>query len=417
LKLPFKIALRYFFSKKSTAAIQVLNWITVGAIAVGTAALIIVLSVFNGFEGLVISLYHSFNSDLEITPLHNKTFVVSEAQMKKIKSITELKSVSACIEENALLRFRDQQFIATLQGVDDNIEQTCDVAKCIYKGRFDVSSDTLDIENNVTQHHVVLGAGVAQSLGLHADFAIEPIQLYIPNRKSENITLDPMNAFRSERVYGAGSFAIQQDFDMKYVFVNYQLLKNLLQYDNEISLLRIALNSKSNEALAKKQLVQILGNDVIIKNRYEQNELIYKIMKIEKWVVYSILSFILIIASFNMIGSLSMIAIDKQRDISILQTFGANSTLILRIFLLEGLIAAGFGAIIGLALGAIICAAQIYFKIIKLGGSSFVVDAYPVIMQWFDFILVIITILLIGLITAWFPAQKASKQMMDLKIH
>jgi lipoprotein-releasing system permease protein len=417
LKLAFKIALRYFFSKKSTAAIQVLNWITVGAIAVGTAALIIVLSVFNGFEGLVISLYHSFNSDLEITPLHNKTFVLSEAQMKKIKSISELKSVSACIEENALLRFRDQQFIATLQGVDVNFEQTCDVSKCIYKGRFDISSDTIDLNNNTIQHNVVLGAGVAQSLGLNADFTTEPIQLYIPNRKSENITLDPMNAFRSERVYGVGSFAIQQDFDMKYVFVDYQLLKNLLQYDNEISLLRIALNNSNKETLARKQLMQILGNDVIIKNRYEQNELIYKIMKIEKWVVYSILSFILIIASFNMIGSLSMIAIDKRRDIGILRTFGADSKMVLHIFLLEGLIAAGFGALIGLVLGAIVCTAQIYFKIIKLGGNSFVVDAYPVTMQWFDFILVILTILLIGGITAWFPAQKASKQAMDLKMH
>ncbi|MFM2047898.1 MAG: hypothetical protein RI955_444 [Bacteroidota bacterium] len=414
MKLPFKIALRYFFSKKSTAAIQVLNWITVGAIAVGTAALIIVLSVFNGFEGLVISLYHSFNSDLEITPLHNKTFVISASQLKQIKSIAELKSFSECIEENALLRFRDQQFIATLQGVDENFEQVCDVSKCMYKGEFSLASDTTN-ENEV-QHNVVLGAGVAQSLGLNADFTTEPIQLFIPNRKSENIAADPMNAFRSERVYGVGTFAIQQDFDVKYVFVDFQLLKNLLQYDNQISLIRVALKSSNNEASAKKQLQTILGKDVIIKNRYEQNEFIYRIMKIEKWVVYSILSFILIIASFNMIGSLSMIAIDKQRDQSILRTFGADAKLIRNIFLIEGLIAAGFGAIIGLVLGVSICAAQIYFKIIKLGGSSFVVDAYPVKIELMDIVLVIITIVFIGGITAWFPAQRASKQAMDLKM-
>jgi lipoprotein-releasing system permease protein len=269
---------------------------------------------------------------------------------------------------------------------------------------------------NEVQHNVVLGAGVAQSLGLNADFTTEPIQLFIPNRKSENITADPMNAFRSERVYGVGTFAIQQDFDVKYVFVDFHLLKNLLQYDNQISLIRIALKTSNDEASAKKQLQTILGNDVIIKNRYEQNEFIYRIMKIEKWVVYSILSFILIIASFNMIGSLSMIAIDKQRDQSILRTFGADAKLIRNIFLIEGLIAAGFGAIIGLVLGVSICAAQIYFKIIKLGGSSFVVDAYPVKIELMDIVLVIVTIVFIGGITAWFPAQRASKQAMDLKM-
>lgn len=414
MKLPFKIALRYFFSKKSTAAIQVLNWITVGAIAVGTAALIIVLSVFNGFEGLVISLYHSFNSDLEITPIHSKTFIVTESQLKQIQSISELNSFSKCIEENALLRFRDQQFIATLQGVDEHFEEVCDVSKCIYKGQFSLASDT-NINNEI-EHNVVLGAGVAQSLGLSADFTTEPIQLFIPNRKSENISADPMNAFRSERVYGVGTFAIQQDFDVKYVFVDFNLLKNLLQYENQISLIRIALKNNANDVSVKQQLQKILGNNVVIKNRYEQNEFIYRIMKIEKWVVYSILSFILIIASFNMIGSLSMIAIDKQRDQSILRTFGADSNLIRNIFLIEGLIAAGFGALIGLILGVSICAAQIYFKIIKLGGNSFVVDAYPVKIEIMDMILVIITIIFIGGITAWFPAQRASKQAMDLKM-
>ncbi|MEN9521906.1 MAG: hypothetical protein RL065_283 [Bacteroidota bacterium] len=414
IKLPFKIALRYFFSKKSTAAIQVLNWITVGAIAVGTAALIIVLSVFNGFEGLVISLYHSFNSDLEITPIKGKTFVVTESQLKKIQDISGLKSFSKCIEENALLRFRDQQFIATLQGVDANFEDVCDVSKCIYQGQFSLTSDT-NINNEI-QHNVVLGAGVAQSLGLNADFTTEPIQLFIPNRKSENITADPMNAFRSERVYGTGTFAIQQDFDVKYVFVDFQLLKNLLQYDKQISLIRIALKNSNDELSVKKQLKTILGDNVIIKNRYEQNEFIYRIMKIEKWVVYSILSFILIIASFNMIGSLSMIAIDKQRDQSILRTFGADGKLIRNIFLIEGLIAAGFGALIGLVLGVAVCLAQIQFKIIKLGGNSFVVDAYPVKIEWMDIVLVIITIVFIGGITAWFPAQRASKQAMNLKM-
>lgn len=414
MKLPFKIALRYFFAKKSTAAIQVLNWITVGAIAVGTAALIIVLSVFNGFEGLVISLYHSFNSDLEITPIHNKTFVLSDEQWQKIKSVSDISSVSKCVEENALLRFRDQQFIATLQGVDENFENVCDVSKCIYKGQFNLHSDT--VENEEVQHNVVLGAGVAQSLGLNSDFVTEPIQLYIPNRKAENITSDPMNAFRSERVYGEGTFAIQQDFDVKYVFVDFQVLKNLLAYDNQISLIRVALKTRNREASVKKQLQEIIGKDVQIKNRYEQNEFIYRIMKIEKWVVYSILSFILIIASFNMIGSLSMIAIDKRRDTSVLRTLGADSKMIQKIFLLEGMIAASLGAFIGLILGAGVCAAQIYFHIIKLGGSSFVVDSYPVEMQWMDFILVIITILFIGFATAWLPAKRASQQVLELKM-
>ncbi len=418
MRLPFKIAFRYFFSKKSTAAINVLNWITVSAIAVGTAALIIVLSVFNGFETLVISLYHSFNSDLQVQPIHGKTFLVNEVQWKKISELKGVRAVSKCVEENALLRFHNQQFIATIQGVDEHFSEVSDVSKNIYKGNFHIATDTIfnkTKNENVVQYNLVAGAGVAQSLGISADLMNEPMQIFIPNRKTENISVDLFDAFRSLQVFSAGTFAIQQDFDTKYCFMDFYLLKDLLQYNNEISLLNISLKSSSDEDFVKNNLKSILGKDVEIKNRYEQNSFIYRIMKIEKWIVFSILTFILIIASFNMIGSLSMVAIDKKRDISVLQTLGANATMIKQIFLLEGLIAASIGTLLGLFFGTLICAGQKYFHWLKLGGNSFVIDDYPVDLQALDFVRVIIVMMLIGIATSWFPAQRAAQQTWDLK--
>ncbi len=418
MKLSFKIALRYFFSKKSTAAINVLNWITVGAIAVGTAALIIVLSVFNGFETLVISLYHSFNSDLQVTPIEGKTFHLNDSQWKQLHELQGIKAVSKCVEENALMRFHNQQFIATMQGVDEHFSKVSDVPKNIYKGNFKLSTDTIfDESNNETlyQYNIVPGAGVAQSLGINPEFMNEPMQIFLPNRKAENITTNPFDAFHSVQVFPAGTFAIQQDFDNKYCFIDYQILKDLLDYSDEVSLLNIALTSSSDEHSVKRKLSEIFNNKVEIKNRFEQNSFTYRIMKIEKWVVFSILSFILIIASFNMIGSLSMVAIDKKKDIGVLQTLGADSSLIKNIFLLEGMIAAGFGTLIGLTIGLLICLLQQHFHLLKLGGNSFVVDAYPVDLQLFDVVKIIFVMLLIGIATSWMPAYRAAKQAIQFK--
>ena len=255
MNLSLKIALRYFFSKKSTAAINVLNWITVSAIAVGTAALITVLSVFNGFESLVISLYHSFNSDLQVRPIHNKTFVVNDLQWKKINELGGIKAVSKCVEENAMLRFHNQQFIATMQGVDEHFAAVSDVPKNIYRGVFDLSTDTIfnkEKDEQIVQHKIVPGAGVAQSVGINPEFITEPLQVFIPNRKAENISADPFDAFRSVQVFPSGTFAIQQDFDIKYCFINFKILKELLQYDKEVSLLNIAL--KPNSVMSKIHL-------------------------------------------------------------------------------------------------------------------------------------------------------------------
>lgn len=407
MNLPLYIAQRYLISKKSTNAINFISGISVLGITIGTAALIVVLSVFNGFDGLVKSLYNSFNPDLKLSPVYGKVFVPDENKIRAMLSLNGVEQVTKVIEENALLKYGEKQFIATIKGVDEHYIQVTKVDSSVVRGNF------LLKENGI--NYTVLGSGIEQVLNVNLKSNFEPITIYVPKREQQ-IVLNPEDAFNRMNVYPSGTFSIQQDFDSKYVFVDLSFAKSLLNYTDEISAIEIKLKPDADKEKTQSAINNLLGQKFSVKNRYQQDEILYKVMNTEKWAIYLILSLILFIAAFNLIGSLTMLVIDKTKDIAILKTMGAEHTLIRKIFLIEGILLSSSGAVLGFVIGILTCFIQIKFKVLKLEGvGSFVVDVYPVAMKISDFILVLATNIIIGIMASWFPAKKAAEERMLFK--
>ena len=402
----WQFASRYFRAKKSTNAINIIAWVSVVAIGVGAGALIVILSVFNGFEGLVKSLYSSFYPSVKISPVTGKTILLSPAQLKQIAAVKGVAHYSAVIEEKAVMQFGEEKTIATLKGVDSHYNEVTRVKEKVVRGRFDTGDENA--------YRAVLGIELESALGVDVERSMVPVDVYVPRRSAGGLL--PNEALNSSYLYPAGTFAIQQEFNSKYVITHIDFMRKLLELGpNEMSALEIATASGTEDLVLKQRLEQLLGPQFRIQTRYEQNQALYAIMQTEKWAVYVILSFILIIAAFNMIGSLSMLVIEKQKDITILKAMGARQQLIMKIFLAEGLIIAGIGAGLGFGLGALVCWIQQQFGVIKLEGASFLVDAYPVSMHPMDFVLVSITIIVIGIAASWYPARRASMLEIELK--
>ncbi len=400
----FLFAWRYFKSKKSTNAINIIAWISVVAITVGTAALIVVLSVFNGFEGLVKGLYADFYADIRVAPAVGKTFHLSTAQYQQIKQIVGVTGMSGVVEEKAVLVNGDCTSIVYIRGVDDQFATVIKIANHIKRGKFELGT----AENP----SMVVGIGIENAACLDVERPSSPITLYMPNRGAANFkSADALNAFNVQAV---GTFMVQQDFDNKYVFSNLAFMRFMLNLQaDEYSAIDIKAND--NADLVKKKVQEILGNTFLVQTRYEQNQSLFTVMQIEKWVIYAILSLILVVAAFNMIGALTMLVLEKQKDIAVLQAMGANQNRIKGIFLSEGLLLAGLGAVSGMVLAAIICGMQERFQLIKLGGNTFIIDYYPVKMHLADFILVAGTVFVIAVLAAYIPAKKASVQSFSLK--
>ncbi|GEP93624.1 lipoprotein-releasing system permease protein [Chitinophaga terrae (ex Kim and Jung 2007)] len=403
----WQFASRYFRAKKSTNAINIIAWVSVVAIAVGTGALIIILSVFNGFEGLVKSLYSSFYPPVKIIPVSGKMIVLTPEQLSKISSVPGVAHYSEVVEEKAVLRYGDEPTIAVLKGVDKNYNEVTDVKSNVVRGRFDTGDSVA--------YRAVLGLELEGALEVDVVHSLAPITVYLPRRNVTTI-VTPEDALNNGVLYPVGTFAIQQEFNSKYVITNIDFMRQLLELDTStMSALEISLAPGASDTKVRSQLQQILGDKYEVQTRFEQNQSLYSIMQVEKWAVYIILSFIMIIAAFNMIGSLYMLVIEKEKDITILKAMGARQSLIQRIFLAEGLIIAGIGTAIGFFVGISFCLLQQQFGWIKLQGDSFVVDAYPVSMHLGDFLLVFITIMVIGIAASWYPARRAAKETMSLK--
>ncbi|MFX1703285.1 FtsX-like permease family protein [Chitinophaga sp. CC14] len=403
----WQFASRYFRAKKSTNAINIIAWVSVAAIAVGTGALIVILSVFNGFEGLVKSLYSSFYPAVKIAPVTGKTIILTPAQLRQIAAVPGVAHFSRVIEEKAVLRYGDEPTIAVLKGVDSSYNYVTDVKSNIIRGRFDTGDSVA--------YRAVLGLELEGALGVDVVHSIAPVTVYLP-RRNVNAFVTPEDALNNGVLYPAGTFAIQQEFNSKYVITNIEFLRGLLQMGgDEMSSLEIGTRAGINDKELKVQLEKLLGRHYKVQTRYEQNQSLYAIMQTEKWAVYVILSFIMIIAAFNMIGSLYMLVIEKQKDITILKAMGARKSLIMRIFLAEGLIIAGIGTALGFGLGITFCVLQQHFGIIKLEGTSFLVDSYPVSMHAADFLLVFVTIIVIGVAASWYPARRAAVEAITLK--
>jgi lipoprotein-releasing system permease protein len=369
-------------------------------VAVGTAALIIVLSVFNGFESVVKSLFSVFDPDIEITIVQGKTFHSNQVNEDQIRSLPGVISYTEVVEENALLYYKKQQYLATIKGVDSLYQHNSPLDSLLVTGEMTLQDDSLDF--------AVPGYGIAYFLDIDMNAPDNFISVYIPKRKG-NITGMPQESFYSELIRPIGIFSVQQDFDDKYMLVPLRFARRLLDYSDEVTSIELRLAKGADSKSIQEKIATIAGPEFRVQNRFQQQEVLYKIMKTEKWAVFLILTFILIVASFNVVGSLTMLILDKQKDIGILRSLGARDATIKQIFFLEGLLITLTGAIAGLILGLLVCILQLKFGFVKLqGGGSFIMDSYPVQVMLTDFIYVFITIALIGIASAWLPVKRIS---------
>jgi len=402
-------AWRYFKAKKTTNAINIIAWVTVGVIAFATACQILVLSVFNGFEGLVKSLYSSFYTDIKITPATGKTFTLSQAQINSINKQPSIFAISLIAEEKALLQNEELQSMVYLKGVDSNYINVSGVAAKTIEGKFDMGT--------VAEPGIVAGYGVQNAAGINVNGRLENsiLTIILPKKGKVSVS-DPMQSLSEGNAKATGVFSIQQDFDNKYALTNIDFVKQQMGFAaNEFSACEIKLKDGANLETAQLQLQQALGINYKVLNKYEQNQSLYSTMRLEKWVIYAVLTLILLIAAFNMISALTMLVLEKQKDISVLQSMGANKSMVLKIFLSEGLLLGSIGTIAGILLALIITFLQVKFKLVKLEGGSFLIDYFPVELAAADFILVAATATFIAFMASWFPARKAANQAIELR--
>lgn len=408
MNLPILIARRYLFSKKSHNAINIVSGISVAGVAVVTAAMVIVLSVFNGFEGLVISLYNVFEAPVVIKPAEGKTLELSTIPTDEILATEGVIGYVEILEESCLIRYRDKQYFARIKGVSDNFLELTDIDSMVVDG------DAFMHVNGAPA--ALVGSGVAYHLSAQVNNPINPLEIYVPKRGSK-ATIDPSKAFNVRQIYTTGIFSVQQDFDLTYVITPIQFARELLDHEGRISALEVALEPEADMEAIRETLQEKLGNDYVVKDRYQQNEILYKIMKSEKWAVFLILSFILMISIFNVIGSLTMLILEKKKDINILRSMGASKQTIQRIFVFEGIFISMIGVISGLLLGLLVCWAQIQFEVIKLNsGGNYIVQAYPVEVQPMDVLYVFCVVAAIGSLAAWVPVRKIIRPAETIRI-
>ncbi|WEK37340.1 MAG: FtsX-like permease family protein [Candidatus Pseudobacter hemicellulosilyticus] len=406
--MTFLFAWRYFRAKKSTNAINVIAWISMLAILCITFAFVVVLSVFNGFEGLVKSLYSSFYPDILVSAAKGKTILVTPEQLQQLRAQGAVAHYSLVAQEKTLLLNGDIQVIVDLKGVDEQYLQVSGVPQKMYRGEFKVGTADHPL--------IVLGNGIENALVVAADRNVFPLTAYLFKRGVAINTVDPYQSFAAANIHTAGTFMIQADLDNKYALTNLPFMKGMmgLQVD-EYSAVEISLKDPAQADAAKKKLQSIFGSTYKIETKYEQNQSLYSIMTLEKWAIYGILTLMLIVAAFTMIGGLTMLVLEKRKDVQALKAMGANNALIRKIFLSEGLLLAVIGAVIGAGLALVFCWAQVQFKLIALEGGTFLIDYYPVQLVASDFLLVALTVLIVALTASWFPARKAALQPIELK--
>ncbi len=396
MNLPLFIALRYLFSKKKQNIINIISGISVAGIIVGTMALVIVLSVFNGFNGLIETFFSNFDPDLKITASRGKMFSPSENRFEEIQNLLGVLHYAEVIEETALLKYGDQQYPAIVKGVPPNYSDYTSIDTLIIDGIFMLQDDGID--------YAVVGQGVAYNLGLGLSF-VDPIRIFVP-KKGHQASLNPAQSLNFDYIFPAGVFSLLEEIDSKYLIVPYHFASRLFESENRVSAVELGIDPGVNSKKLQKEIQGILGDSFHVKNKYQQHDMIFRTIKSEKWASYFILVFILIVASFNMLGSLSMLIIDKKEDLFILRSMGADSKLIRKIFLFEGWLISFFGALIGAMLGIFICWLQIRFELVTLpGAGSFVITAYPVKIVLSDIFLILGIVLGIGFIASWYPVR------------
>lgn len=404
MNFPFYIARRYLFSKKSHNAINVISLISVCGVVIATTALVCALSVYNGFNDLVSSLFSHFDPQLKVTAKYGKVFDPNCSEIAQVKALPEIESYCAVLQDNALIKYKDRQEIGVIKGVDDNFSHLVDLDSVLIDGEFILSDEVTN--------YATLGIGLASHLGIKAGF-VSPIEIYVPKRDQQVNMANPATSFNLEYTFISSVFRIdQQVYDDYYMIIPLQTARTLLNYENEISALELKVKDGASLSTVAKQIKQLLGDKFEVKNRFEQQEASFKMMQIEKWVTFLILCFILAIALFNIVGSLSMLMIEKKDDVETLRNMGANDRQIQQIFLFEGWMISGFGALLGILVGVVLCWMQQAFGLIRLGDAagSFIIDAYPVHILLLDILTVFLTVLAIGFLAAWYPVHYLGKK-------
>ena len=407
MNLPFLFAWRYFKAKKSTNAINIISWISIGAIFIGTAALILMLGVFNGLEGLVKSLYSSFYSEMNISAARGKTITVTSDQLQKLKGLSSIKNFSLVVEEKGMLKNGGYQSVVVLKGVDENYRYVTGVADHIIRGNYNLgtSNDPL----------LILGAGVENAVGVQADRNLLALMIFLPKRNSSEL-IDPLQNISEDSINTSGTFVIQQDFDNKYAITNLEFVKTMLGFQaDQYSAIEISLQDASATDEVKTDLQKIFDKNYKVQTRYEQNQSLYSIMRAEKWVIYAVLVLIMIIFSFTLVSSLTMLVIEKEKDISVLHALGGNRNFIQKIFLSAGVLLTLIGAGCGILLALLIAWLQITYKLIPLSGESFLIDYYPVTLKVGDLFLVAVTVIVIAVLASWIPSRKAALNEFSLR--
>ncbi|BCI63819.1 FtsX-like permease family protein [Coprobacter secundus] len=393
------IAWRYLFSKKSHSAINIISMVSVCGVALTTMALICTLSVYNGFQELIASLYSTLDPDIKIEPIKGKTFDISDTLFTDISKWENIEVWSPVLEENVLLVYRDKQMPALMKGVSDNFGQLTEIDKILLDGNFMLRDSIVG--------YATIGVGIANQLEAGARF-VHPLQFYTPKRNVRVNMVNPAASFNEGNLFVAAVFSVnQQEYDDQMVIVPLDFARKILDYTTEVSAIEIKLKPGADISGMISHLKEVLGDSYTVKDRMMQQEDSFRMMQIEKWMTFLILAFILMIATFNVIGSLSMLIIDKKENILTLQSMGADDRLISKIFLTEGCLISAIGAVIGLVLGITLCLLQQHFGLLRLGEGTgaFVVDAYPVELMWVDVIAVMGIVSLLGFLSAWYPVR------------
>lgn len=400
MNFTFEIAKRYLLAKKSTSAVNVITWISVVGITIGTAALILILSVFNGFESLLSGLYNSFNPDLKVVPIDGKYFELDSTQIVQLEEIPGILNLSKTVEEVCLFEYKDIQKAGIIKGVDGNYNSVTSIDSTIEIGAFKLQ------EGNIT--YGVLGKGLSTNLSINHKDAITPITVYMATRQKSSMLSKMGKEFEQLNVYPSGIFAVGSEADVQYIITNYEAVNRLLNQKNKISALEIKLTEGHDEEQIRTAISKVLGEGFAIKNRYDQEESFLKIMNIEKWISFLIVVLVLGIIAFNMVGSLWMMVLEKKKDIAILRSMGLGTRNIRNIFLMEGIIITGVGLIIGNMLALVLYYLQKHYGLITI-PDGFMISSYPIELKLTDFLIVAVTVFCIGSLASILPSYRAGK--------
>ena len=410
MNFPFYIAKRYLFSKKSHNAINVISAVSVCGVALATLALVCTLSVFNGFQDLVATMFTAFDPELKITAVSGKVFDGQDERIQSLRQVPEIEVISESLEDNAMVQYKGRQAMVTVKGVEDNFDRLTPIDSILYgRGELVLHDEVVD--------YAIPGIELVSVLGTGIRF-LDPLEVFAPKRGSRINVASPASSFNSDYLHSSGLvFAVnQQKYDASYILTSLAFARNLFQYDTEVSSVDLKLKDGSNIYKVQENISQLLGEDFRVQNRYEQQADTFRIMEVEKLISYLFLSFILLIACFNVIGSLSMLIIDKRADVVTLRNLGANDETIKRIFLLEGCLISFMGALVGVVLGVVLCLVQQEFGLISLGSGdsagAFVIDAYPVSVHIGDVVLVLCTVLLVGYLSVLYPVRYLSRKLL-----